>query len=85
MTDQKRVPQPFSAQDKAYAAGLDNDTVEFGTEGPYETWDLDHTALVHVLWNAKHRGLTLAKDFDKIASLIMHSRWLAAQRADTTP
>lgn len=36
---------------------LDLDTVERGTDGPFENWEGDHTALVHVLWSAKHDGL----------------------------
>ena len=28
---------------------LDNDTRQKGTEGPFEPWEGDHTALVHVL------------------------------------
>ena len=58
---------------------LDNDTLQKGIEGPYEAWEGDHTALVHVLWAAKHDGLTLEKDFDTIASMILHSRFLAAR------
>lgn len=62
-----------------YDPGLDNDTNERGTTGPFNAWEGDHTALVHVLWHAKHRGLDLAKDDAEIASMILHSRWLAAQ------
>jgi hypothetical protein len=58
---------------------LDNDTRQKGVEGPFEAWEGDHTALVHVLWAAKHDGLTLAKDFDEIASMILSSRFLAAR------
>jgi hypothetical protein len=64
-------------------AGLDQDTVERGVDGPFQAWEGDHTALVHVLWSAKHDGLTLDKDADAIASMILRSRWLAAERAET--
>lgn len=40
-----------------YTETLDLDTVEKGIEGPFESWESDHTALVHVLWSAKHDGL----------------------------
>jgi hypothetical protein len=59
---------------------LDNDTREKGTTGPFETWESDHTALVHVLWACSHDGLTLTDDFDDVASRIFRSRWLAAVR-----
>lgn len=62
-------------------AKLDNDTRQFGVEPPFKDWEHDHTGLVHVLWAAKHRGLSLSSDTDEIASMIMHSRWLAAQKA----
>jgi hypothetical protein len=60
---------------------LDTDTRQYGTDPPFRDWEHDHTGLVHVLWAAKHRGLTLEKDTDAIATMIMHSRWLHAQRA----
>lgn len=44
-----------------------------------QPYDSDHTALVHVLWEARHKGLTL-DDFDDIASLIMKSKWMRAVR-----
>ena len=62
--------------------GLDLDTFERGTEPPFDDWEGDHTALVHVLWSAKHEGLTLDTDCDAIASMVMQSRWLAKQRHD---
>lgn len=62
-------------------ADLDIDTFQFGVEPPFEYWEHDHTGLVHVLWAAKHRGLSLESDSAEIASMIMHSRWLAAQKA----
>lgn len=65
----------------AYEAGLDNDTIDNGTTGPFDYWESDHTGLVHVLWNAKHKGLNLKDDADKIATLILRSRWLAAQNS----
>lgn len=60
---------------------VDNDTREKGTSGPFETWEGDHTALVHVLWAAKHAGLMLEKDFDAISSMILRSRFMAARLA----
>lgn len=61
---------------------IDNDTWQYGgTAGPFKPWEHDHTALVHVLWAAKHEGWTLQDDCDKIAGLILRSRWLAAQIA----
>lgn len=59
--------------------GLDLDTFTRGVEPPFEVWEGDHTALVHVLWSAKHDGLTLEKNDAEIANMIMHSRWLAAR------
>lgn len=46
---------------------------------PIHDWDSDHTALVHVLWEAERKGLTV-RDADELASLIMGSRWLRAVR-----
>lgn len=60
---------------------LDLDTRTKGTEGPFEHWEGDHTALVHVLWAAKHQGLTLEHDADAIASMVLRSRFLAAHTA----
>ena len=60
---------------------LDNDTRQKGTDGPFEPWEGDHTALVHVLWTAKRAGLTLENDFDAIATMILRSRFLAARIA----
>lgn len=54
---------------------------KYDTAGPFEPWESDHTALVHVLWDAKRRGLTL-DDADEIAGLIRQSRWMAAAEAD---
>lgn len=59
----------------------DLDTRTKGTEPPFAYYEGDHTALVHVLWAAKHEGLTLEADADEIASIIAHSRWLAAVKA----
>lgn len=42
-----------------------------------QPYDSDHTALVHVLWEAKHKGLTL-DDFDELAALIRKSKWFKA-------
>ncbi len=60
---------------------LDLDTRTKGTDGPFEAWEGDHTALVHVLWHAHHEGLTLEKDFDTIATMVMQSRFLTAHTA----
>lgn len=43
-------------------------------------WDCDHTALVHVLWDARREGLSLEHDADQIASNIMRSKWMRAAR-----
>jgi hypothetical protein len=40
----------------AYDPTLDVDTNENGTAPPFERWEGDHTALVHVLWHAEHSG-----------------------------
>lgn len=48
---------------------------------PIEPWDSDHTALVHVLWDVKRKGLTVEKDADEIAARIMRSHWIQAVRA----
>lgn len=45
----------------------------------FEPWDSDHTALVHVLWEAKRMGLTVDA-YDALASHIMTSSWMAAVR-----
>ena len=58
---------------------LDNDTIRDGVNPPFNLWESDHTGLVHVLWNADYNGLTIARDADDIGSLILRSRWLAAQ------
>ena len=73
-----RILLPLAERDRLRKQGLDNDTVEYGREAPFEYWESDHTALVHVLWHAKHEGLNLVDDVDKIASLIRSSRYAAA-------
>ncbi len=76
--------QQFQSSEKQHAAleaGLDNDTVQFGTDGPFERWEGDSTALVHVLWDARRRGLTLKDDGPAIADMIIASRCIAADRA----
>jgi hypothetical protein len=87
------MPQ-FQSTEKQHAAldaGYDSDTVQFGTDGPFQPWEGDSTALVHVLWNARHRGLTLKDDGPAIAEMIVASRcvaavrWLAAAGTPTTP
>lgn len=77
----KRVRLPIRSRLRLVLAGVDNDTAEYGTSGPFEPWESDHTALVHVLWAARRRGLSLEDDADQIASMILRSRWAAA-RAD---
>jgi len=47
--------------------------------GPIQSYDSDHTALVHVLWSAKSKGLSL-DDADHLAEHIMTSRWMRAVR-----
>ncbi|WP_157497148.1 hypothetical protein [Leifsonia sp. Leaf264] len=60
----------------------DRAAAEKGFEPPFDPWEKDHTSLVHILWDVRHRGLNLFDDFDEIATTINHSRWLAAQRHD---
>lgn len=72
--------QSFEKQHAAHAAGYDSDTVQFGTDGPFQPWEGDSTALVHVLWNTRHRGLTLKDDGPAIADMIVASRCVAAVR-----
>jgi hypothetical protein len=66
----------------AYDRSLDVDTLQKGTEGPFEDWEGDHTALVHILWHARWDGLDLAADAEVLADRIMRSRWIAAARAE---
>lgn len=44
-----------------------------------QPYDSDHTALVHVLWEAQRKGLTVS-DADALASHIMGSKWMRAVR-----
>jgi hypothetical protein len=60
----------------------DPDTYRDGVKGPFKYWESDSTGLVHVLWSAKHNDLTLVNNADEISTRIMHSRWLAAARAE---
>ena len=53
-------------------------------DGPFQPWESDHTALVHVLWTAKYNNLDIANNADEIAEIITHSRWLAAHDAALT-
>lgn len=39
-----------------YDPNIDVDTNEFGTAKPFEPWEGDHTALVHVLWHGENSG-----------------------------
>lgn len=66
--------------EKLPARDLDVDTLTKGVDGPFEPWESDLTALVHVSWAAKRAGLTL-DGADEIASRILQSRWAAAYRA----
>lgn len=45
-----------------------------------QPWDSDHTALVHVLWSAQRKGLSIS-DADELASHIMQSEWMEAALA----
>ncbi|AEJ94162.1 hypothetical protein THIBAULT_46 [Mycobacterium phage Thibault] len=58
----------------------DVDTLTKGVSGPFEPWEGDHTALVHVLWAARRAGLSL-DDADEVAERILCSRWAAAYRS----
>lgn len=55
------------------------------SDTPKETfrpWEGDHTDLVHVLWDARNKGLTLsAHGCDEVADMILASRWLQAREA----
>jgi hypothetical protein len=57
-----------------------------GAQSDIQPWDSDHTALVHVLWQAEHNGLSLDRP-DDLAQHIMTSRWMQAVRlhADSAP
>lgn len=71
----------LTADHKTSTTHLDPDTCFKGLDGPFDYWEDDFTALVHVLWSAKHQGLTLQGDADEVARTILHSRWLAASKA----
>ena len=60
---------------------LDLDTRQRGTEAPFEAWEGDLTAFVHVLWDARREGFTLAENADEIASMLLRSRAMAARTA----
>lgn len=60
---------------------MDNDTEQYGVAGPYKPWESDSTGFVHILWAARRAGLTLEKDADEIATMVMGSRWLQAVKA----
>jgi hypothetical protein len=66
----------------AYDRTLDADTLDKGTDGPFQDWEGDHTALVHVLWHAKWDRLDLLDEAEVLADRIVRSRWLAAARAE---
>ncbi|WIE80941.1 hypothetical protein [Curtobacterium sp. MCSS17_016] len=75
--------QPSEDQHAALEAGLDVDTVQHGTTPPFAYWEGDARALVGVLWSARHNGLTLDADAERIASNILASRCIAAVRHQT--
>jgi hypothetical protein len=75
--------QPAADQHAAIEAGLDNDTVQHGTTPPFAYWEGDQRALVGVLWSARHDGLALDTDAERIASNILASRCIAAVRHQT--
>lgn len=60
---------------------LDLDTRTRGHDAPYEVWEGDHTAFVHVLWSAKRRDLTVEDNADEIATMLLRSRALTTQKA----
>lgn len=60
---------------------LDLETQQKGTDGPFERWEGDHTAFVHVLWAARRQGLTLENNADEIVSILLRSRAMAARTA----
>lgn len=43
----------------------------------FDSWDSDHTSLVHVLWANGIKGA----DADRLASNIIHSKWFRAAKA----
>lgn len=49
----------------------------------FRPWDGDHTALVHVLREARNKRLSLSADDDQeqLAEMILNSHWLAAREA----
>lgn len=57
--------------------------------GSIKPWDSDHTALVHVLWDAQHDGLIPKGRYrgdaiaDVLASRIMQSQWHRAVKEHT--
>jgi hypothetical protein len=75
--------QPREDQHAAMEAGLDLDTIRHGVTAPFAYWEGDQRALVGVLWSARHDGLTLDGDAERIASNILASRCIAAVRHQT--
>lgn len=59
---------------------LDPDTWQKSAEGPFEDWESDFTGLIHVLWSARHQGITIQGEADTVARMILRSRWFAAAR-----
>lgn len=45
---------------------VDLDTAQDGTAPPFQPWEHDHTALVHVLWSAKHDALIAPRPADDL-------------------
>jgi len=58
---------------------VDDATREKGNAPPFSPYEGDLAALVHVLWDAKNAGLTIAENADEIAVMITRSRWLSAR------
>jgi hypothetical protein len=64
-------------------AEVDLDTYQKGVEPPFQYWEDDHTALVHVLWSVRRNGVMPAsEDADAIATRIARSDWHSAVRAE---
>jgi hypothetical protein len=64
---------------------VDLDTYQKGANPPFDYWEDDHTALVHVLWAARRQdvlGAMHINNCDEIASRIMRSRWHVTVRAE---
>lgn len=71
----------LAANHETTDSAIDPDSYFKGLDGPFDYWEDDFTALVHVLWSAEHHGLTLQGDAEEVARTILRSRWLAASKA----